>query len=403
VSLSLKLSSSRLFIVVSVLVAAVVAIFMFAGYLVSKAEMERDFEYEARIYSETFYAMQRSVELELLQESRLIALDPAVQSILARAAELVNSDLDDAHERVAQLRRQLFELLKPRWRFDEPDAYFHHLHFHLGREPQSFLRMQYPQRFGDKLRDMRHMISDVVKDLKSRTGFEIGPTFVGIRAVTPVFSNALDAKQFIGTLETGLSYQTMVNQIGRVSGHDITVLLNRSFMQRIMDPDLVGDEALESTPCGCLVHASSARLPEVVLEFAQRNGRGLFDTSGALQFMHRDGRTFVASFFPLQDYFSRFQPGRARIGSIVVWQDVTHRLREFDDAEKKILLLGVFAYLLIEVLLLLALQRVAPGLRMEIKTAAEELEHNVSLRIFFKQILDTVEECVFLIGRETGF
>lgn len=402
-SLSLKLSSSRMFIVISVLVAAVIAIFMSGGYLVSKSEMERDFEYEARIYSETFYAMQRSVELELLQESRLIALDPSVQSILSEATELVNNDLDDASGRVTQLRRRLFQLLEPRWRFDFPDAYFHHLHFHLGREPHSFLRMQYPQRFGDKLQDTRHMIHDVVKDLKSRSGFEIGPTFVGIRAVTPVFSNVSEEKQFIGTLETGLSYQTMVNQIGRVSGHDITVLLNRGFMQRIMDPDLVSDEALESTPCGCLVHASSARLPEVVLEFAQRNGRGLFDTSGALQFMHRDGRTFVASFFPLQDYFSRFQPDRAGIGSIVVWQDVTQRLSEFDSAEKKILLLGVLAYLLIEVLLLLALQRVAPGLRMEIKTAAEELEHNVSLRIFFKQILDTVEECVFLIGRETGF
>jgi diguanylate cyclase (GGDEF)-like protein/PAS domain S-box-containing protein len=401
VNVKLLLSGRLLFGLVSALVGLVVTVFIVGAYQVSRQELERDFAYEAGIYSETFLALQRTLQQELVQESRSLALDPAVQDILREGLSLLDAPENPGAEAQA-LRQSLYELVAPRLLSGQLGDHSRHLHFHLGAEDAiSFLRLGSPERFGDLLGEARHLVADVLKQRKPHAGFEVGATFIGMRGVAPVLMETSAGQEVIGSVETGLTYDSVVRQIEKISGHDITVLLNRRFVERIMGD--TGSQGRPVTPCGCLVNASSAPLPPVVLEYAQRNGRGVFKKTGEVQFMRDGDRTYVASFFPLRDYMGQRDAPRADIGSVVVWQDITRRLQEFESAEKKTLYLGVVSYLVIELLLLFGFRRVAPGLRMEIRTANEQLERNVGLRNFFEQTLDSVEESVFLISREGRF
>lgn len=398
-NVKLQLSGRWLFVLVSTLIGLVVTLFIAGAYLVSRQELERDFGYEAGIHSETFIALQSALEQELIQESRSLALDPSVQEIMwAGWSALDDSGSSAQSEQMEVSRQRLYELVAPRWLPEKADTELRHLHFHLGDDAVSFLRLGSPERFGDYLGESRHLLVDVIEDWRPRSGFEVGPTFIGMRAAAPVTVETTQGPKLIGSVETGLSYSSMVKQIEKISGHDVTVLLSRWFVEGIMGITSAPDDPV--TPCGCLVNASSTPLPPIVLEYAQRNGRGLFEKNGAVQFMEEGGRTYIASFFPLRDYQGQLDTDRPDIGSVVVWQDVTLRLQEFVSAEKKTLYLGIVSYLVIILLLSFGFGRVAPNLRMEIRTANKQLERNVGLRNFFEQTLDSVEESVLLISRD---
>ena len=82
------------------------------------------------------------------------------------------------------------------------------LHFHTP-DSISFLRMHYPQRFGDSLNDIRPTVVEANRTLKPVVGFEGGRVVSGFRNVFPI----VDGDHHLGSVELSQAFETLRSNI----------------------------------------------------------------------------------------------------------------------------------------------------------------------------------------------
>ena len=116
--------------------------------------------------------------------------------------------------RAAALRHDLLERLEPAWAAVTEEFDVRQLHFHIGPGSLSFLRVHAPTNFGDRMDHLRHIIVDTVADGTSRTGFELGRIYAGLRGVAPVYRTLQPTgEEPIGAVEVGTSYQPVLEGV----------------------------------------------------------------------------------------------------------------------------------------------------------------------------------------------
>ncbi len=104
-------------------------------------------------------------------------------------------------------RKELYKLLKPTYELLKQNG-IRQLHFHLPGGV-SFLRFHKPEKYGDRLAEVRYSIDLVNKSKKVVRGFEEGRVFNGFRNVYPLFYK----EKFIATVEISYSIRAIAQTL----------------------------------------------------------------------------------------------------------------------------------------------------------------------------------------------
>ena len=110
------------------------------------------------------------------------------------------------------LRSALYQKLKPTYqRLRKRNL--KQLHFHEPGDARSFLRFHKPDKYGDLLIDVRHSLQVVNQDKVPVYGFEMGRVYSGFRYIYPLFSPNSDPKNYIGSVETSVSFKGVEKEL----------------------------------------------------------------------------------------------------------------------------------------------------------------------------------------------
>jgi len=139
-------------------------------------------------------------ELKKLFESATVELES--EGRLANALSSIVANMDHFSELFAKgEREQLANELVPT--FNVIKEQFHARQFQYHTPPAtSFLRLHKPEKFGDDLSSFRQTVVETNRLKKNIMGLERGVAGLGVRGISPVFSNG----QHIGSVEFGMSF-----------------------------------------------------------------------------------------------------------------------------------------------------------------------------------------------------
>jgi two-component system sensor histidine kinase/response regulator len=143
------------------------------------------------------------------------------------SAEVVNlvaaaDQADTAGQQV--IRQQLYDRLAPVFaRLQQKN--FKQLDFYLP-DTTSFLNMQQPDSFGDKLGDIRASVKISTSQKIYVEGFEEGKSFNGFMFVFPLFQG----NQYIGSVETSVSFNTFRNEMSLIFPYTYNFLIKKNVL-----------------------------------------------------------------------------------------------------------------------------------------------------------------------------
>ncbi len=172
----MKLSKPRkLFIFITLFIAFSDGLFVWINYKASRSAMLAQLSEEMTESKVAFDLTLENTTSALIQLATYVAGDQRVQQLFLQGKQAVAEEGGGAGgARAAELRTQLYELVKPSWQRMQKQFLARQLHFHLGPGSTSFLRVHKPQKFGDNMDNVRYTIVDANKWLQPTRGFETG-------------------------------------------------------------------------------------------------------------------------------------------------------------------------------------------------------------------------------------
>lgn len=333
----IKLDRRYLLFGVMTLILAVCSVALVViSYQQSKRDMLTEFEADSqgyyRFYNEVF---QLTVDSMTLIAS-LISEDELIQRSFQLGADALASEGGGEGGKQAEIyRADILKRILPAWEKLTRQFDVRQLHFHLPPRDTSFLRVHQPESFGDDLSSLRHMVVDVISDQQPRSGFEFGRVYSGIRSVVPVFARSDEEIRFIGALEAGTSFVSVVDTIKHFTSLDVAVLTNSRRVEDVMwdVPAQQIDEA-----CNCFLEAStltdSVEL-NMISKFAFQNQGNSLDTP-LTSLVNIGGETFVVTSFSIQDYVGMRDGAETPVGTVVLWTSAQPTLDRLDSQTKTI-------------------------------------------------------------------
>ena len=201
------------------------------------------------------------------------------------------------------------------------NQYLHVMHFHLP-DSTTFLRMHFPDFFGDNLKGVRPIVDQVHRHHTKQNGFEVGRNGIFYRVVLPVtWQNS-----YIGAVELGIRAEQLIDAVQKRTDLPILSYLKQEHWQKatkVKDDSLIhhGEYVIKSW---------NATLTDLLSDnFLATEGSQLIERAGTYYHAHN------------YHLFTTFQGDP--IGGIVLQHDVTARLL----AQKSFWYRAVFSTLLV--------------------------------------------------------
>lgn len=358
----------KIFLVISFTLLVSEVIFVILNYQSDKEALHSSLEQEGRQSQKTFeVALSRTLE-SMSQLATFVASTPNVQRLMALADRAANDQKTTGIE-LSTVRSLLYEEVSPSWQKMTSDYDVRQLHFHLGPGSTSFLRVHKPDKYGDNMDELRHLVVDVNRDGRPRQGFELGRVYAGIRGVVPIYSFSDPAKQ-VGALEVGTSFTTLIDSLSSAIGRDVAVLIREDRV----------DEAVWKRPedgfksnCGCFVEAfSSNTVSEIIasLEEAPRYQQ-VFDSRTAL--VETSTGPFALTEFALRDYIGIRDNHNAPVGRIMIWDSAKNAVQGLYRATLTNIIYALFVFILIELALFFGIRFVVNRLEATIDDRTRDI------------------------------
>ena len=320
-----------------------------------------------------FKAELEATEMRMLQIATVIANDQKVQQLFLLGKQSVALEGGGAGgELSAQVRTSLFEYLQKNQKVLAEQFGFRQLHFHFEPGSLSFLRVHQPDKFGDRMDDVRYTVVAANAEQKNIAGFETGRVFSGIRGVIPVYAFDGVTKQqvHVGALEAGTSFTNMLSlfQNSRPWLNAAILLSKKHLEENIWSDSLEKLTAQNQYVNGFYIEASTS--PKIKDILASDH---LFSLGRSLL---QDGDNYLYfTSLPLRDFHGERNPEALDAGMIVLWKDVTAQIFAYHDRVAFLIFYGVLLFLTIEVLMYFALDLVTSQLQKELrKTQKQEVE-----------------------------
>jgi len=292
----------------------------------------------------------------MLQLATVIAEDQRVQQLFQAGKHAVALEGGGAGgPKAAEARQKLLQLVLPMWQKQMRDYGARQLHFQLGPGSLSFLRVHQPDKFGDRMDQVRHTIVDVNRDHQPRSGFETGRIYSGLRGVVPVWSSAHgQRREYIGALEVGTSFGPVLKTLDNRTGRAAAVLLNREQVDQNMWQEFIRRNMMSgvaNAPDTCYIEDTSR--PEVMRLLRNPAFKNGYRGARSTYLLHDQGQTFAVTRFPLFDYKGLRDGNPSPVGSILLWSDITARYTAHRNDRLFIIIYAIGSFLLFELLLLM--------------------------------------------------
>ncbi|MFA6138218.1 MAG: diguanylate cyclase [Sulfurimonas sp.] len=189
------------------IIAFVVVLFLFMGHLHHQFVLETIVKEEQNIASKIYSNTLKNIEERY--ESIAINL-------------LMNKDIINAFEK--QDRNKLLTLTEPIYKkLNEQNPYLKIMHFHT-KDTKSFLRVHQPQKFGDDLTSIRHLINQVNNMKTKQKEIEVGRYGVSYRLVFPIFN---DSGDYLGAFEFGIDINYILDIFNKDYNFQSILLLKK--------------------------------------------------------------------------------------------------------------------------------------------------------------------------------
>lgn len=324
-------------------------------------------------YSYAFYAELKSVRERMLQFALFTANDAHIQHLIAAGAKAVAEEGGGAGGvRAAAIRQKLYTHLSSSIEHLARDFNIVTLHFHLTPGALSFLRFHTPEEMGDRLDEVRPMIVAVGREEKAFSGFEVGRYFAGVRGAAPIFAPAGEngAEKCVGVVEFGTPIDTLLQGL-----HSSRPWLNAAafVFDASLKRDMVTKTYAASTNTPFITTSAGMRLQMSATTSAQIESflpRADFNVglSRAQNFRFSSAEaSYNAAVLPLDDFASQQNSKIPAVGRVVVWQDISSRIAQYQDTLASLIRYGVFLFFALEGCIYLGLYLVSTKLRDELE------------------------------------
>jgi diguanylate cyclase (GGDEF)-like protein len=381
-------SRRTLFIVVSVILIISDGLFIAINYWSAKNALTTSLMHRSE---EQMQAVDIAVGMTLgnmLQLATLFSHDKELsQWFLEGKTAAAKQGMQSAA--VMAVRKKMLARIKPGW--DKMTAKFdvRQFHYHFGPGSLSFLRVHKPDKFGDRMDEVRYTIVDTNREQQERVGFETGRVYSGLRGVVPVWAVDVETNEdvYIGALEIGTSYAALLELIDETIGIGTAVLLTHEHVVRNMWPASVQKRLGEViAACNCYIEAASRSFSEVRKVVAV-NG-GVFATGAASRMFVMDGVYYSVYSKPLRDYHGMQNRQLPAVGWTLIWDDVTDEVREFHQGFILNIFYAVLGFLVVELTLIFALKVERKMRRIEELVALDGLTNIPNRRDFEQRMQD---------------
>ncbi len=166
------------------IVSFITVFFLYLGYMHHKFALELIIKEEENIASKIYRNTLKNT---------LLRYESVANNIL------IDQDIISAFEN--KDREKLLSLTSPIYKkLTEENPYLKIMHFHTD-DTKSFLRLHKPEKYGDDLSSIRHMINKVNKTKKKLKAMEAGRYGVHYRLAFPIFNSK---EKFLGVFEFGI-------------------------------------------------------------------------------------------------------------------------------------------------------------------------------------------------------
>ena len=365
------------FAILSLIIAVIDTLFVYFNYVFSEQAYRADFENQREIFAQTFYSQVENTTNNLILVANLFAEDPEVQRLfLAGKKAVLEEGGGRGGKRSASLRGELYARVAPVWSKAIENMNARQLHFHLGPGSLSYLRVHRPNKFGDRMDNLRYIIVDTNQDHQTRTGFETGRVYSGLRGVVPVWARDPDSGQrtYVGALEAGTSFSNILAGIDQHMQLGGAVLLSNAHVRSTMWPDFVRDKFGDGiTGCNCVIDERSRDNAPPMIETLVSNHGPLEDLSG-VYLVDETQRSTAFFIVPLQDYLGIKNASSDHVGAVVFWRDISEARASLENEQRFNLVYAVLAYLLIEFLLIIAFRHHRQYLVRQVEEATRSLQ-----------------------------
>ncbi len=366
----------RLFFAASVLILLTDVIFVALNYRWARDALDESLRAEGQKLIRTVQVAMDVTHAEMLRMATFISKLPEIRRLFLEGKQAIEAEGGGAGgPRAAEVRRRLLAQVQPAWQVLVRDTDARQLHFHLPPGDLSFLRVHQPDRYGDRMDGLRHIIEDTHRERTARSGFETGRIYSGMRGVVPVLATPEAGRpaELIGALEVGTSLSSLLTLFAQNAPGEAAVLLSRNHVSESMWQEFVaamfGDQDL---PCQCVVEATSS--PDVVALLRQARLSGSPDDHGFQLVDMPEGRKLAISFQPLRDYAGLMQPARPAVGRVLVWTDATPVWNAFVRSQMLSAAFALLAFLMVETLLVLAFRFATRRLQAEVSARTAQVE-----------------------------
>lgn len=286
-------------------------------------------------------------EREMQHIASLMAVDPEVRYFMRRASEVVTLEGGGGGGPISETVRETLaarmeERREVRW---SDELASRQLEFHLRPGSVSFLRVRDPDRFGDRLDDVRPMVATVHAMGIPASGFEVGRMYAGLRGVHPVRSHGGDdLPTLVGSVEVGVAMHDLLAHASGRMGAEFVLALPRDLVDGVMWSDDIRAGLTWDQGCACYID-SAYGLPGTRLLGA------LADPHETPFEGHRlvsiEGRWYAATRVSLrgyQDLSVAGAPEKVSDASIFIFADRTELVEAYTDQRVNVLgsLLAVF-------------------------------------------------------------
>ncbi|MDD2685895.1 MAG: diguanylate cyclase [Gallionella sp.] len=360
---------TKVFIWLSLFLAISDALFVWINYRAEQTRFQNHLEQRAQYLQDLFTVELGNTSLRMQQMATFIASMPEVQQAFYQGRVAVESEGGGAGgARASQARAHLLQLINAPWQELRDHFDTRQLHFQFGSNATSFLRVHATDRFGDKLEGVRHTIFDAIRDQGATAGFECGKVICGIRGVAPVFHSQTGGinHDFIGVIEAGTSFRSLLELIEKPSQAKFAVLLSMSHLSQIYFPDRLVALAKDNPPINGNMIESTAHA-EV---------RDLLTTSQIDELVKHSGTIWIKvgerhmafTAFPLRDYLGERDLHREPVGTVLAWMDVEDDIKQLRRDLAINIAYALAAFFIIETLLFFALRKATFSMEKMIST-----------------------------------
>lgn len=372
----------KIFLILSLIIACSDSLFVFINYSSSQKALQESYEKVGQQLKSAFATALSATETRMLQIATFISNDQRVQELFLAGKRAVEEEGGGpGREKAAKVRDALYSLIGPSRNKLAEQFNFRQLHFHLGPGSVSFLRGHKPNKFGDRMDEVRYTIVVCNAESIPTSGFETGRVISGIRGVSPVVTvdPATGKEIHIGALEAGTSFDTMLSFLKEHEDAQFAVLLTKRHMQQNIWPNFL-EEIFNKRPPVDGFYIESTTSPDIQMIMEIADLEQLKGKSGTVS-GHFHNTPYAITAFPLRDFTGKRNHNREDVGMVLAWRNVSKEEAAFYRSILVNIQFGTIGFILIELVLFLGIRATSRKLESLIERGKAELKQsNTSLK-----------------------